>query len=194
MRGRTAFSLAVLALLPAVPAGAQVRAIIPTYQLDRKRDVRGPLDIVRVAMSNRPDGSLRGEVTMRRAWKTSDMGPGGSVCLKLYVKAQPDAQPPDYLVCVSPPVEGVPLTGRVLRNRANGLPKTVGVATVTRPTRRTVYLRFRPSAIRKPAALDFAGESVWRGKRCPPATGCTDLGPDAPDARHFRLHASTSSG
>jgi hypothetical protein len=194
MPGRLAPAVIALALLPAVAAVAQVQAIVPTFQLDRKRDVRGPLDIVRVAMSTREDGSLRGEVTMRRAWEIADIGPGGSVCLKLYVKAQPDAQPPDYLVCVAPPAEGEALSGRVMRNRSNGLPRTVAAAVVTRPTRRTVYFSFEPSAIRRPAALDFAGESVWRGERCPRATGCTDLGPDAPAARHFRLHGNTSSG
>ena len=60
---------ALLVLLPAPAAAqAQVEAIEPTFQLDRKQDVRGPLDIVRVAMSKRIDGSLRGELTMRKAW------------------------------------------------------------------------------------------------------------------------------
>ena len=49
-------------------AHAQVEAIEPTFQLDAKKDVRGPLDVVRVAMSTRTDGSLRGELTMRKAW------------------------------------------------------------------------------------------------------------------------------
>ena len=86
------------------------------------------------------------------------------------------------------------LVGKVLRNTANGLPRTVGEAVVARPTARTIHLGFDPSAIRSPAKLRFAGESVWRGPRCPRATGCTDLAPDAPDARDFRLRRDSASG
>jgi hypothetical protein len=180
--------LAVAAALAPAHAAAQTEVIEPTFQLDRKKDVRGPLDVVRVAMSRQLDGRLRGELTMRRAW--GSVGEDGSLCLKLYVKAQPDAEPPNYLVCAG----GEPLTGRVLRNRANGLPRVVGEAVVSRPTRRTIYFSFAPSAIREPARMRFAGESVWRGARCPRATGCVDLAPDAPDAREFRLRRNGSSG
>ena len=190
---RLVLAAIAVALLPA-EAAAQVEAIEPTFQLDRKRDVRGPLDIVRVAMSTRTDGSLRGELTMRRAWDTADVGEGGSLCVKLYVRAQPDAQAPEYLVCATPAADGAVLAGRVLRNRANGLPLTVSQAAVTRPSGRTIHLGFDPSAIRRPARLKFAGESVWRGKGCPRAAGCADLAPDAPGARDFRLRRDASSG
>jgi hypothetical protein len=176
----------LLALVPAA-AGAQEEAIEPTYQLDAKKDVRGPLDIVRVAMSRRLDGSLRGELTLRRRWGTADVGAGGSLCLKLYVKAEPDAQIPDYLVCATPPAEGEELVGRVLRNRANGLPRTIGTATLERPSRRTIYLGFDTELIRTPPRLRFAGESVWRGERCAAVLGCRDVAPNPPDARDFRL-------
>ena len=191
---RLATALLALALLPAAEAHAQVEAIEPTFQLDRRKDVRGPLDIVRVAMSTRLDGSLRAEVTMRRAWDTASLGTGGSICLKLYVKAEPDAQPPEYMVCATPPAEGQALVARVLRTRGNRLPRTAGEAAATRPTTRTLYLSFEPAAIRRPASLEFAGESVWRGTRCPRAAGCRDLAPDAPDAREFRLRRDASSG
>jgi hypothetical protein len=195
-RPPAAFAVLALWLLGATPATAQVEAdpIVPTYQLDRKRDVRGPLDVVRVAMSTRLDGSLRGEVTMRRAWAAADVGAGGSICLKLYVRAHPDAKPPEYLVCATPPAQGEELVGRVLRNRANGLPRTVAEARVERPTARTVYLGFAPSDIRRPHTLEFAAESLWRGARCPRLTGCADAGPDAPDTRSFRLRRDAQSG
>ena len=186
--------LAGLALAAALATPAQVEAIEPTFQLDRKKDVRGPLDVVRVAMSTRLDGTLRGEVTMRRRWETASLGDGGSICLKLYVRAEPDAQAPEHLVCATPPAEGEALAGRVLRTRANGRPRTVAHAVVARPTRRTVHLSFDPAAIRRPARLKFAGESIWRGSRCPRATGCADLAPDPPAARDFRLRRSTASG
>jgi hypothetical protein len=183
-----------LVLVPAAAALGQQDPIKPTFQLDRKKDVRGPLDIVRVAMSTRLSGTLRGELTMRRAWETSDVGPRGSLCLKLYVKAEPDAQAPEYLVCATAPAQGDALEGEVLANRSGGLPRTLGSAVVARPTACTVYFSFQPSLIRRPPRLRFAGESIWRGARCPRATGCADLAPDAPGARDFRLRSSRASG
>jgi hypothetical protein len=189
------FAIALLAavLVPAVQAHAQVEAIEPTFQLDRKHDVRGPLDIVRVAMSKRLDGSLRGEITMRRAFEDQALD-GGSLCLRFYIKTDPDSQAPEYLACATRPAAGGPLAGRILRNSANGLPRTVGGAFVTRPSARTIHFGFEPDLLRNPATLRFSGESVWRGPGCPKATGCRDLAPDAPDARDFRLRRESASG
>ena len=189
---RLATAVLALTLLPAAAAQAQVEAIEPTFQLDRKQDVRGPLDIVRVAMSTRLDGSLRGEITMRKKWEDTALE-GGSLCLRFYVKADPESQAPEYLACATRAADGT-LAGRVLRNRANGLPRTVGGAFVTRPTARTIHFGFEPALLRSPAKLRFSGESVWRGPRCPKAAGCRDLAPDAPDARDFRLRRETASG
>ena len=190
---RLATALLALALLPTAAAHAQVAAIEPPFQLDRKKDVRGPLDIVRVAMSKRIDGSLRGEITMRKAWEDADLE-DGSLCLRFYVKADPESQAPEYLACATPGPDGKTLAGRVLRNKANGLPRTLGGAFVTRPTARTIHFGFEPDLLRDPAKLRFSGESVWRGPRCPRTTGCRDLAPDAPDAREFRLRRESASG
>ena len=190
---RAAAAVLVLALLGGATAYAQVEAIEPTFQLDRKKDVRGPLDVVRVAMSKRVDGSLRGELTMRKAWEDEVVG-GGSLCLRLYVKTDPGSQAPEYLVCATRPADGGPLAGRVLRNSASALPRTLGGAFVERPSARTIYFGFDPGPIRNPARLRFSGESVWRGERCPRTTGCRDLAPDAPDAREFRLRRQSASG
>jgi len=190
---RLATALLVLLLLPAAAAQAQVEAIEPTFQLDRKSDVRGPLDIVRVAMSKRTDGSLRGELTMRKAWEDGDVA-GGSLCLRFYVKSDPSSQAPEWLVCATAPADGGSLAGRVLRNSAHGLPRTVGGAFVTRPSARTIHFGFDPALIRNPMKLRFSGESIWRGERCPKAAGCRDLAPDAPDAREFRLRRESASG
>ena len=194
MAGRLALAALAVALTPVAAALGQAEAIEPTFQLDRKKDVRGPLDVVRVAMSTRVDGTLRGELTMRRRWETADVGSRGSLCLKLYVKADADSQGPEYLVCATPPAAGDSLVGKVLRNRSNGLPRTLGDAVVARPTPRTVYLSFDPSLIRRPTKLRFAGETIWRGAKCPHAAGCADLAPDAPGSREFRLRLSHSSG
>ena len=190
---RLASALLALALLPAASAQAQVEAIEPTFQLDRKKDVRGPLDIVRVAMSTRIDGSLRGEITMRKAWEDTALE-GGSLCLRFYVKTDPESQAPEYLACATLPADGGAPAGRVLRNSARGLPRTVGGAFVTRPSARTIHFGFEPELLRSPAKLRFSGESIWRGPRCPKAAGCRDLAPDAPDARDFRLRRETASG
>jgi hypothetical protein len=190
---RAAAAVLALALLSGATAHAQVEAIEPTFQLDRKKDVRGPLDVVRVAMSKRTNGSLRGELTMRKAWEDSDLE-DGSLCIRLYVRADPESQAPEYLVCATQGKAGATLVGKVLRNAANGLPRTVGEAVVARPTARSIHLGFDPGVIRSPEKLRFAGESVWRGPRCPRTTGCMDLAPDAPGARDFRLRRDSASG
>jgi len=135
---------------------------------------------------------VRGELTMRKAWETADVGPRGSLCIKLYVKAKPDGEVPEYLACATPAAGGDALVGRVLRNRANGLPRNVGDAVVSRASARTIYLTFDPAVIGRPTKLRFAGESIWRGsKKCPRTTGCADAAPDAPGARDFRLRRAS---
>jgi len=106
----------------------------------------------------------------------------------------PGEDPPDYLVCASPSGSGDELRGRVLRDRANGPPRLVSVATVTRPSTRTVYLRFDPVAIKRPTHVRFAGEAVTRGAKCPKPLGCRDTAPDAPGTRNLTLHSASASG
>ena len=153
---RALLVLLVLAGVLAAPAAAQS----PSFVKDSASDGRGKLDIVRVALGPRNDGRLRGEVTMEKAWTTADLRTGsgapGSICLQLYTKRVPGEDPPDFLVCASPAPGSDELRGRVLRDRSNGLPRQVGAATVTRPTERTVYLRFDP------AAIDSAGRGALR--------------------------------
>jgi hypothetical protein len=186
--------LLVLAGVLAAPAAAQS----PSFVKDSASDGRGKLDIVRVALGPRNDGRLRGEVTMEKAWTTADLRTGsgapGSICLQLYTKRVPGEDPPDFLVCASPAPGSDELRGRVLRDRSNGLPRQVGAATVTRPTERTVYLRFDPAAIARPAEVRFAGEAVTRAAKCPKPLGCRDTAPDAPGSRNLTLHSTSASG
>jgi hypothetical protein len=176
-------------------ASAQV---IPTFRRDSATDGRGKLDIVRVAMARGTDGRLRGEVTMEKEWTTADLrsarGPSGSICLTLTTARVPGVDPPDWLVCATPPKQGEALHGRVLRDRANGLPREVAAATVTRPTARTVYLRFPQSAIGRPASVRFAAEAVTRAARCPRPLGCRDTAPDAPATGNLTLRGTAPSG
>jgi hypothetical protein len=190
-------AVAVLAVMGVLAPVASAQ-IIPTFRKDPATDGRGALDIVRVAMSRGVDGRLRGEVTMEKAWATSDLrsasGPSGSICLTLYTKRTPGSDPADWLVCATPQKDGDQLRGRVLRDRANGLPRPVGAVTVTRPTARTVYLRFAQSAIGRPAGVRFAAEAVTRAPRCPRPLGCRDTAPDAPTTGDLTLRSTAPSG
>jgi hypothetical protein len=190
-------ALAALAVLGALAPVASAQ-IIPTFRKDSATDGRGALDIVRVAMSRQTDGRLRGEVTMEKAWTTDALrtssGPTGSICLTLYTKRTPGSDPADWLVCVTPEKEGDGLRGRVLRDRANGLPRQVGAVTVTRPNARTVYLRFAQSSIDRPTSVRFAAEAVTRAARCPQPLGCRDTAPDAPTTGRLPLRTTADSG
>jgi hypothetical protein len=186
--------LLVLIVLVALAAGAAIAQDgDATFQKDRRADVKGPLDVVRVAIARSSDGRLRGEVTMAASWDTEDLRAGGapaSVCLRLYTKRVPDADAPDYLVCVTAPKTGDALVGRVLRERANGLPRPVADAIVSRPTARTVFLRFAQSDIGKPALALVSAESVSRGEGCPELLGCRDFAPEPPGGLQLRLRSS----
>jgi hypothetical protein len=91
------------------------------------------------------------------------------------VGTPPDV-PPDHLVCVTADSKGA-LRGSVLRERPNKLPVRVSSADVSRPSGRTVTVRFAQSAIGAPAKLQAAAESTRPG--CP-RVSCVDLAPDAP--------------
>jgi hypothetical protein len=191
---RVALAATVAAVLLAAPAAAQA----PVAVKDRRGDARGALDIVRVALERGVDGRLRGEVTMAEGWTTGDLrapaGVQGSICLELYTRRQPGEEPPDYLVCATPPPTGDELVGRVLRDRSNGRPRPVAGAALTRPTGRTLYLRFSQTSIGRPAAVRFGSEAVTRAARCPRPLGCRDTAPDAPATAGLTLRADTPPG
>jgi hypothetical protein len=191
---RAAVVLLVLAGALAAPAAARS----PAFVKDSAIDGRGVLDVVRVALGRGVEGRLRGEVTMEKAWTTADLragaGPSGSICLQLYTARTAGAEPPDYLVCATPAAQGEELRGRVLRDRSNGLPRQVAAATITRPTARTIYLRFAQSAIDLPATVHFAAEAITRARRCPRPLGCRDTAPNAPGTGNLTLRGTSPSG
>ena len=166
---------------------------------DQRGDVPAGLDIVRMELARNADGRLRAEVTMAEPWDTADLrGPAGStglasVCMRLYDTRDPTAEPPDWLVCATPARSGDGLVGKVLRDRVDGPPKAVGEARVTRPTARTIYLRFSQTAVRRPATLRFSAEVVTQREKCPKTTGCRDTAPDAPASIRLRLRSATGS-
>lgn len=197
MRTRLGVTILIAtALLAASGAGAQDTGSKPNEARDPKGDVRGGLDLVRVALVRSRDGRIRGELTLAKAWDTGtlrDAGPGSALCLRLFTVRDQESEPPDYLVCLTAPAEGEELVGRVLRDRSNGLPRSVGSAVVSRPTSRTAYVRFSRSSVGKPAALRFAAESTSHAARCPDPVGCRDHAPDAPAVRTLTLRTMARS-
>lgn len=186
-----AIALAVAAL--ATGAVAQERV---AEQRDAKADVEGELDLVRVALARSADGRLRGELTLTEAWDTQtlrDAGRGASVCLRVFTARDPESEPPDFLVCATAPKTGDELIGRVLRDRSNGLPRSVDEAVVTRPTARTIYLRFSRTAIGKPASVRFSGETTSFEAGCRQPLGCRDLAPRPPRTGSLALRSMARS-
>jgi hypothetical protein len=162
---------------------------------DPKGDVRSPLDLTRVAVSRAADGRLRASLTAAAAWTGSDLlsdtggvGGPGSLCLKAWTTTTPPDTTPDYLICTTANADGA-LRGSILKQRANKLPERTGGADVSRPSTRTVTLRFSQTAIGKPATLYVAGETTRPG--CPRGS-CIDLAPDAPKTLKLVLRKATT--
>jgi hypothetical protein len=133
---------------------------------------------------------------MRRRWGASDLrnasGPPGSVCLKLWTRRTPGAQPPDYLVCATARATGDELDGAVTRELLNGLPRRRASATVGRPSARTVVLRFAQSSVGRPASLRFAVGTQRFGTGCPRSRGCVDDAPDAAGTASLQLRGASA--
>jgi hypothetical protein len=186
VRGRTAgAALGVLAV--AATAATAATAPKPQVAKDAKGDVKSALDLTRVAVARGSDGRLRASLTLAAAWEGKDLladsGRPGSLCLKAWTTTAPPDTTPDYLVCVSADDRGE-LRGSILKARANKLPERTGGADVSRPSARTVTLRFSQTAIGRPTTLYVAAEATRPG--CTRAT-CIDLAPDAPGTLTLKL-------
>jgi hypothetical protein len=188
-------ALLVLALLAAAPlAFAADRPSASAREV--AGDVDGGLDLVRVALALGGDGRLRGELTMSAAWdaavlRGSGSGPPAAACLRIYTKRDPSSDLADYLVCATPAREGERYVARVLRERRNAPPKTVADATASRPTARTLYLRFARTAVTNPDGLRFAGEVTVPGPNCSSSLGCRDAVPNAPKTVRLLLRPAS---
>jgi len=195
---RATTTVAVLGLLGAGGAAAVTAVALAadsaTSQTatDPKADVRSALDLTRVSVARGFDGRLRASLTVAAAWKDADLlaetGPPGSLCLKAWTTTAPPDTTPDYLICATVDADGN-LRGSVLKERANKLPERTGAAEVTRPSTRTVTLRFSQTAIGKPATLYVAAETTRAG--CPRGS-CIDLAPDAPKTLELTLRKATT--
>jgi hypothetical protein len=186
--------LAAMAAAPLAVAADRPKAAAR----DKAGDVEGGLDLVRVALALGADGRLRGELTMSVPWDAAALrgtgtGPPAAACLRLYTTRDPTADVADYLVCATPARDAERYTARVLRERRNAPPKTVASATVSRPTGRTMYLRFSRSSVARPERVRFAGEVTSPGPECSRSLGCRDTAPDAPKTVELLLRP-TSQG
>ena len=157
---------------------------------DEAGDVgKGGLDLARVSVGRAPDGRIRASVTMRAAWTPRDLlsesGPPGTVCLRAWLGGRrPGASQPDYLVCATVGADNDRLKGSVFHERAGQLPERVATATATKPSARTVVLRFGQSVIGRPKVLRFAVETSPGGCQ---RLSCRDTAPDAPKSARLAL-------
>jgi hypothetical protein len=195
---RASTTVAILGLLgagsTAAVAAVALAADTATSQTatDPKADVRSSLDLTRLSVARGSDGRLRASLTVAAAWRGADLlsetGPPGSLCLKAWTTTAPPDTTPDYLICTTAEADGT-LRGSVLKQRANKLPERTSSAEVSRPSTRTVTLRFSQTAIGKPATLYVAAETTRAG--CPRGS-CIDLAPDAPKTLKLTLHKATT--
>lgn len=182
-RGRTA-AAAGLAALTLLGTGVALAAApgAPVVVTEKAGDVpAGAPDLKRLSLQRASDGRLRAGLTFAQDLPATALvaksGPPGSVCLRLFTAATPGILPPDYLVCVTADAKGKTLRGSVLAEQVNRLPKRIGSAVVSRPSRRSIVLRFSQSVIGRPPVIQFAAEATRAG--CVRA-GCVDTLPDAP--------------
>lgn len=198
MRSRRRLAVAVPLALAATAAGAlAVPALAaapkPVVEKDAAGDVSGPLDLRQFVLARGTDGRLRVSLTLAGTWDggdlLSDSGPPGSLCLKLWttVPANLDATP-EYLVCVTADGDG-DLRGSILKERPNQLPARTGAATLTRPSQRTVTLRFSQTAIGRPATLEAQAETTRPG--CTRGS-CIDRSPEQGAALVLKLGKTAS--
>ncbi len=192
------YRVVLLALALAVPTVAVAAERPSAFAREEAGDVDGGLDLVRAALAVGADGRLRAELTMSAAWtavslRGSGEGPPASACMRLYTKRDPTADVPDYLVCAFPSATGEKgYTARVMRERRNAPPKKVAAATPSRPTTRTLYLRFRPKAIGDPARVRFAAETTVPAPQCSSSQGCRDIVPNGSKTVVLRLRPTSS--
>ncbi|WP_445149407.1 hypothetical protein [Baekduia sp. Peel2402] len=191
MRRRAVVPLALLAALSGAAATVAVAATPkPVTQVDPKGDVNGALDLRQVVLARGTDGRLRASLTLAAAWDADDLlsetGPPGSLCLKVWTASTPPDETPDYLICATANADG-DLRGSVLKQRPNQLPERTGAATITKPTERTITIRFSQTAIAKPATVQIQAETTRAG--CPRGS-CIDLAPDAAKYMTLKLRES----
>jgi hypothetical protein len=181
---------ALLATLACASAAAAADTPAPVAVRDPPGDTQGDLDLVRVGLARTHDGRLRVTMSLAQVWTGRDLraaagSPPGSLCAKVWTSSTPPDMTPDFLVCATADATGA-LRGTVLRARPNQLAERAGAAVVSRPSRRSVALRFSQSVVGRPARLHVAGEAT--AAACS-RLSCSDTAPDGGAVLELRLRA-----
>jgi hypothetical protein len=183
--GPVALALALAAVAAAqepAPPDAPVVARDPV-------DTAGGLDLTRVQLARASDGRLRAALTLSAPWQMRDLpaedGPPGSLCLRMWTRADPPDAPPDYLLCITADARAEHMRGSVLVERDGELDR-VAAAQLARSSERTVVARFSQSAVGRPARIRFAAEATAPGCARPV---CADTAPNAPATVTLTLRA-----
>lgn len=174
---------------PAAGARAGAAAAKPVVVRDPIQDASsGGLDVVRAQLGRGSDGRLRAVISLGSEITASDLraakGPPGSICLRMWTLTTPGGIPPDYLLCVTAGTKGKALQAGLVNEQVNALPRRIAVLAVTRPSKRSIAVRFSQSSVRRPKTIRFAAEATKAG--CARLT-CIDTAPEAPKTATLKL-------
>jgi hypothetical protein len=176
-----AAALALVAGGGALAAGSAAQTATAPAALevdDPAEGTAGVPDLVRLGLARAADGRLRAALTLAAPLDGGALvargGPPGSLCVKLWTTAAPPDEAADHLVCVTATRSGR-LRGSVLRDRPNRLPERVATVAVTRPSSRSLAVRFSQASVGRPARLRVQAETSAPGCR---ELACTDVAPD----------------
>jgi len=189
-RALGAAGLAAVALALAAGAAAQESPPPETRVIARDPvDTAGGLDLTRVQLQRAADGRLRAALTLAAPWRMRDLpagsGPPGSLCLRMWTRAEPPATPPDFLLCVTADARARHMRGSLLVERDGELQRVAG-ARLARSSDRTVVARFSQTAVGRPARIRFAAEATAPGCARPV---CVDTAPNAPATATLTLRS-----
>lgn len=189
-RGRRALLAACGVTLAAVSAAALPLAHAatpsrPVVTRDASGDaVEGGLDLTRAQLGRSSDGRLRAVLTLATDFTPLDLlaktGPPGSLCVRLWTQdgVKPTDGPATYLACVTGDRSGAGYRASLSQLVAGGEARRVADVTVTRPTKRSITLRFSSGAIGSPRTMiRWGAEATKPG--CP-RISCIDTAPDEP--------------
>ena len=178
-----------LALLAGAGAWAQGTATIVVRDAADARD--GAPDLKRVAATRLPGASVRVAISLAGPLVVRDLladaqqgGPPGSICVRLWTTGTPRTTKPGLLVCVTAQPDGRTLRSTISREVPGALPRTVGTATLERPSETSLALRIPAGLFGRARRVSFAAESTLAG--CV-RLSCVDLAPDDGATRTLRL-------
>lgn len=152
--------------------------------------IEGGLELTRAQLGRGSDGRLRAVLTLADDFTPLDLlaskGPPGSLCVRMWTDPDvpPSAAPPTFLACVTGARSGAAYRASVLKVNPAGEPARIGSATVTRPSNRSIALRFSQTLVGSPRLIRWAADATKPG--CAQVS-CTDTAPDAPKSVTLKL-------